>query len=165
MIPNWNWTLNSQKYIIYISTLYTLNTYPSGPNFGPFRSTSRFRNTRSSKIGNASKTPKLNFEQSLVTVKNTLYTLNTYPWGVPNFGPFRHMTCRFQDTGSPKIRMHRISPNWTWNLIQKYSVCNKYLPPEAQMLVRFALRPAVFKIQGRRKLEMHQMIPNWTWNT
>ncbi len=54
------------------STPYTLNTYPSGPNFGPFRSTtSCFRDTKSSKIGNAPSDPKLNLEH--LTVKGTLY--------------------------------------------------------------------------------------------
>ncbi len=38
------------------STLYTLNTYPEGPNFGLFRSTtSVFQDTRSSKVGNGPK--------------------------------------------------------------------------------------------------------------
>ena len=45
------------------SDLHTLNTYPLGPNFGPFRSmTNRFRDTRSSKIGNAPNDPKLNLK-------------------------------------------------------------------------------------------------------
>ncbi len=106
--PNWTWTLNSQKYLMYTehlplrprfwsislydqpfpryklykvgknrkcndwpqinlqhltvkSTLYTLKTYPRGPNVRPFRSTiSHFRDTRSRKIGNAPNEPKLN---------------------------------------------------------------------------------------------------------
>ena len=37
-----------------------------------------------------------------LTVKTTLYTLNTYPWG-PNFSPFHSTTSSFQDTGSLKI--------------------------------------------------------------
>ena len=32
MTPNWTWTLNSQKYFIY------MNTYPWGSNFAPFQS-------------------------------------------------------------------------------------------------------------------------------
>ena len=46
------------------SNLYTLNTYPWDPNFGPFRSTiNHFRDTictRSPQIGNAPNDPKLN---------------------------------------------------------------------------------------------------------
>ncbi len=39
-------------------TLYTLNTHPQGPNFTLFRSTtSRFRDTMLSKIGNAPNDP------------------------------------------------------------------------------------------------------------
>ena len=42
-------------------SLYTLNTYPRGPNFGPSRSTiSSFRDTTSAKIGNTPNDPKLN---------------------------------------------------------------------------------------------------------
>ena len=68
---------------------------------GPFRSTiSRFRYTTytikvGQKIGNALNDPKLNLKH--LTVKSTLYTLNTYPRG-PNFDPFRSMVSRFRDT-------------------------------------------------------------------
>ena len=49
---------------------------PRGPIFGPFRSTtSRFRDTRSSKIGNA---PNDQIELEYLALKSTLYTLNTY---------------------------------------------------------------------------------------
>ncbi len=58
------------------STLYTLNTYPTGQYFGPFCSTSTcsgLQDTRL-KIGKALNNPKLN-----LTIKSTLYTLKTYP--------------------------------------------------------------------------------------
>ncbi len=43
--------------------------------------------------------------------------------------------------------MPRMIPNWTWTLnSQKYPAYTRYLPREAQILVRFALRPAVSKI-------------------
>ncbi len=46
MIPNWTWTLNSQKYSMYTKYL------PWCPNFGPFRSTaSGFRDTILYKVG------------------------------------------------------------------------------------------------------------------
>ncbi len=66
---------------------------------------SRFRDTctRPVKIGNALNDHKLNFEH--LTVKSSLYTLNTYPRG-PNFSPFRSTISRFQDktcTRSAKI--------------------------------------------------------------
>ncbi len=52
-----------------------------------------------------------------------------------------------------------MTPNWTWRLkSQKYSIYT-----EAQILVRFALRLAVSKIQyvqGRRKSVMHHITPN-----
>ncbi len=40
--------------------------------------------------------------------------------------------------------------------------CNWILTPEAQISLRFARRPAVFKIQGR-KSEIHQMTPEWPY--
>ena len=81
--PTLNLNTNSQRYYIY--SRYTLNTYPWGPNFGPFNSTiSRFR-------GKCTEGPQTELEY--LAVKSTLYTLSTYPWG-PNFGPCRSMTSR-----------------------------------------------------------------------
>ena len=76
-----------------------------------------------------------------------MYTPNTYPWG-PNFSPFCSTTRRFRDTRPVvKTETHRVTPNWTWTLgSQKYPVYIKILTPEAQILVCFALRPAVSKI-------------------
>ncbi len=58
------WPQTDPEHLTVKSTLYTLNTYPWGPPFAPFRSTiSRFRDTtctRSVKIGNALNDPKLN---------------------------------------------------------------------------------------------------------
>ena len=90
MTPNWTLTLNNQKYVIY--TIYWPHTLKS------WSRTSCFRDTRSSKIGNA-----------------------------PN------------------------DPKWTWTLnSQKYSTYRKYLTPEVQILIRFALWLAVSEIQGRQ---------------
>ncbi len=66
----WPWTLNSQKYL-------TCTKYlpPNTPNFGLLRSmTSRFPDTRLSKIGNTSNDLKIT---EYLTIKSTLYTLNT----------------------------------------------------------------------------------------
>ncbi len=61
---------------IFKSTLYTLNAYPWGPNFGPFHCTiSRFREatcTRSSKIGKAPNEP--NWTWTLNSQKYSIYT-------------------------------------------------------------------------------------------
>ncbi len=73
-----------------------------------------------------------------LTVKSTLYTLNTYPWG-PNFCPFRSTISRFQDktyTRTAKIRNAPNDPNWTWRLnSQKYPMYTKIF------LLRFAPYP------------------------
>ena len=42
-------------------------------------------------------TERLQIELKHLTVKTTLYTLNTYPRG-PNVGPFRSTTSSFRDT-------------------------------------------------------------------
>ena len=57
-----------------------------------------------------------------------------------------------------------MTTNWNWTLnSQKYSLYTKYLPTEAQMFVRFALRLAVSELQGHQEPEMSRMTPNWTW--
>ena len=56
------WLQTELEHLRIKSTLHTVNTYPRGPNCGPFRSiTNRFWETRSSIIGNAPNDPKLNF--------------------------------------------------------------------------------------------------------
>ncbi len=62
-----------------------------------------------------------------LTVKTTLYTLKTYPWG-PNFRPFCSTANRFRDTRSPNVENAQSIYPWVPNL------------------VRFALQPAVSKI-------------------
>ncbi len=86
-VKNWKCTEPPQTELEHLtakSTLYTLNAYPWGPNLGLFRSTNtRFRDTRSSKIGNAPSDPKLNWPLN----SQKYLTLSTYPWG-PHFVPF-----------------------------------------------------------------------------
>ncbi len=135
MTSKWTWTPNSLKYSIYTKYL------PLGANFGPFRSTiSHFRYTtctKSSKISNAPNDPNWTSIEHL-TVKGTLYTIDTYPWS-PNFGPLRSTTSRFRDTtctrGRRKSEMHRMTPNWIWTLnSQKFSICTKWLPLRSKFL-------------------------------
>ena len=74
--------------------------------------------------------PKLIRELEHLTVRSTLYTLNTYPWG-PNFGAFYSATtvAVSEIQGRQKSEMHRMTPNWTWTLnSQKYTVYTKCLP-------------------------------------
>ena len=116
--PTWTWTHNSQNY-----TLDALNTYPRNTNFVQFCSTtSRFRDTRSSKIGNAPNDPTLN-----LTFKSTLYTLNTYP-RCPNLVHFALQPAVFKIQGCRKTEMCRMTPNSTWTLnTQSYPVYTEYL--------------------------------------
>ena len=98
---------------------YTLNTYPTGPSCGPFRSPKQWQvlcmherfsseakilvlfalrplffktqGRRKSEMHRMTPT-----ELEHLTVKSTLYTLNTCPciaWGL-NFGPFWNLNCR-----------------------------------------------------------------------
>ncbi len=59
-----------------------------------------------------------------------------------------------------------MTPNWIWTPnSQTYFIHIWYLPPEAQILVSFALCLDAYasEIQGHQKLGMHQMATNWTW--
>ncbi len=81
MTPNWTGTHNSQKYPVYTKYL------PCGPYFAPFSYvTSHFRGlTMSFKSRKCTECPQTQVEH--LTVKSTLYTSNTYPWG-PNLVRF-----------------------------------------------------------------------------
>ena len=125
------------------SIIYTLHTYPRGPNFGPFRSTtSCFRDTRSSKIGNAPSDHKLNLDEHL-TVKILYMHILYLPQGAQTLVHFalRLAVSEIHVQGGQKSEMHRMTPNWTWTLnSQKYSTgIHWILNPEAQILVHFAL--------------------------
>ncbi len=128
MTPNWTWRLNNHKYSI------TLNAYPRGPNFGPFRSTiSRFRDTtctRSAKIVNAPNDPKLNLNTQQSKV------LSTYLILTPDVQIFFRSAVRsavFKIQGRRKSDMHRKTPNWTWTLnSQNYPVYTKYFPQRSK---------------------------------
>ena len=75
MIPNWNWTHNSQKYPVH-TKFYCFR----GPSLGPvYPTTSRFRDTMASKIGNAPNEPKLLNLYRLNIQKYLVYTNMTYP--------------------------------------------------------------------------------------
>ncbi len=128
------WPQTELEHVAVISILYTLNTYPLGPNFGPCRSTTnRFRDknslcTRSVKIRNAPSDSKMNLKH--LAGKRILYTQNTYSLG-PNFGAFHSRISRFRDicARSRKLKVHRMTPNWIWTRSRRqYSIYSKYLP-------------------------------------
>ncbi len=87
-----------------------------------------------------------------LTVKSSLYTLKTYLWAVEaqilvRFA-LRLAVSEIHVQGRRKSKMHRMTPNWNWILnSQNCSIYTKYLPPEAQILVRFALWLAISEIQ------------------
>ena len=90
---NWTWILNSQKH-------FTLNTYPWGlilVSFALRLAICEIQMYNMYKVGENRKCtewPQTELEH--LTVKSTLHTLNTYPWG-PKFGPFHSKTNGFQD--------------------------------------------------------------------
>ncbi len=118
------------------STLYTLNTYSWGSNFGPFRSTiSRFRDTictRSAKIGNAPNYPKLNLNTSQSKVLDIHYSYCKVQILV-RFA-LRLAVSEIQHVqGQWKLEMHRMTPKWTWRLnSQNYPVSTTYLLQRAK---------------------------------
>ena len=77
MTPNWTGTLNSQKYPVYTKDL------PPRPKF--WSAFFKIYGRRKSELHWM--TPIWTWEH--LTVKSTLCTLNTYPWG-PNFGQFHY---------------------------------------------------------------------------
>ena len=99
--PNWTWTLNSQKYSTYTKYL------PLRPIFfffffffGRFALRLAVSDIQGWRNRKWTEWPQTDLED--LTVKSTLYTLNTYPWG-PNFRQFRSSTSRFGDARSSKI--------------------------------------------------------------
>ena len=114
------------------NTLCTLNTYPWGQTFHPFCSTiSHFRHK---------------------VAKNQNYSIHTkcLPPKAQNFGLFRSTIINFRDTTctrSPKFGNALNDPKLnltTWQ--SKLPYIHQILTPDVQILVRFALRPAVSKI-------------------
>ena len=93
MTPNWTWTFDSQKYTVYMTYL------PLGPKFwSVFLYDLPFPRCNMNKVGEKRKCtewPQTELEH--LTVKSTLYTLNTYLWG-SNFGPIRSTISLFRDT-------------------------------------------------------------------
>ena len=78
-----------------------------------------------------------------LTVESTLYTPNTHPWG-HKFTPFCSTTRHFWDTRLSKIGN---APNDTRMTLGTWlTKMHWLLIPEAQIKVRFALRPAVSEI-------------------
>ncbi len=166
MIPNWTWRLNSQKYFIYTNYLLLRSKFCSVSLYDlPFP---RYNMYKVGENRKCTEWPQTEFED--LTVKNTLYALNTYPEAqiLVNFALWLAISEIQHVHGRRKSQMHQMTPIWTWKLNrQKYSICTKYLiTSEAQILVRFAIRLAVSKIQhlqSQWKLEIHRMTPNWTW--
>ena len=114
---NWPWTLTSK------STLCARKTYGVTLKL-KFWSVSLYSHLFSRyKVAENRKWPQIEFEH--LTVKSSLYTLNTYLTS-PKFAPSCSAISRFWGTRSPKSEMHRMTPNWTFNS-QKYSVHTKYL--------------------------------------
>ena len=130
------WPKTELEHLTVKSTLYTFNTYPCGPNFGPFRSTiSRFRDTtciRSPKIGNAPNEPELNL--------NTWQSKGLYIC-IPVYTKYlllmSKVLIRFalrlavseikHVQGRRKTETHRMTPNQTWTL-NSHPIYTKYLP-------------------------------------
>ncbi len=148
MTPNWAWRLGSQKYSIYTEYLPLRSKFWSVLLYDkPFPRYNMYKVGESQKCTEWTQTELEDF-----TIKCTLYTLNTRPWG-PNFGPFRSTGSRFRyTTCTTCTRWAKIgtAPNdsklnlSTWQ--SKVLYIHLVLTHEAQILVRFALRLAVSEI-------------------
>ena len=161
-----NWPQTGIEHLTVKSAPYTLNTYPWGPNFGVFCSnTSRFWDTRSSKIEKCTEWAQTELEN--LTVKITLYTLHTPKAQIlVRFGLRFAVSVIQHVQGRRKSKMHQWPQTELEDLTVKSTLYTPSTYPEAQILVRFALPLAISEmqhVQGQRKLEMHRMTPNWTW--
>ncbi len=154
--PNWTWTLNSQNYSIYIEYLLQRPKFWSISLYNkPFQ---RY------KVKNRKYTewPQTEFEH--ITVKSTLYILNTYPW-CPNFGPFHSMTSSFQDT--IKVTENRKCTEWPQtelgHLTVKTTLYTLNIYSRGPNFGPLRSTTSCIPDWGHKKLEMHRMTRNWTW--
>ncbi len=125
-------------------TLYTLNTQHQGrisPRFILRPAIFKIQGCRKSEMHWMSQN---DFKH--LTVKSTLYVLNSHPQGA-NFTPFCSTTSLFRDTRLSKIRK---CTEWPENDLKHLTVNSTLYTlnthPEAQISLRFALRPLVFQI-------------------
>ncbi len=96
------WPLAELEHLTVKSTLYSLNTYPWDPNFGPFHCTiSHFRDNNMNKDVKNRKCTKWP-QTELEHIHTKCFPLL---WG-PNFGPFRSTTSGFQDIA------YLVTPHW-----------------------------------------------------
>ena len=139
--------------------LYILNIDPRGPNFTPFRSTtSRFRDTSLSKIENAPNDPK--WPQSLNCQKYPVYT--QYPPPRVKFHSvslYDEPFSRYKAVENPKCT--KWPQNDLKNLTVKSTRIHWIFTPETQILLRFALRPAVFRDTRLSKIGNAPKIVEW----
>ncbi len=144
MTSDWSWTLKNKKYPIYTTYL------PPRPKFQPFllcdQPFSRYKIDETRKFRKCTDWPQTEFE--ILTVKSTSSTLSTYPWG-PNFGSFCSTTAGFRDLRLLKIGNARNGLKWLEHLTVESTMHTLSPYPEAQILVRFVLRPAVFQIHSK----------------
>ncbi len=147
MTPNWTWTLSSQTYSIYTKYLPLRPKVSSVLLYDhPFP---RYKFAENRKC---TEWPQTELEH--LTGKSTLYTLNTYP-EAQILVRFALWLAVFEIQGrqngnapnDPKLNLN------TWQ--SKVPFIHEILTHEAQILVRFTLRPAVWKISA------HFIIPHW----
>ena len=95
MTPNWTSILNNQKYFIY--TKYLPPEAQMLVRFALRSAVFKIQDRRKPEMHQMAQTE---FEH--LTVKGTLYTLNTYPWS-PHFSLFCSTNSRFRDARSSTI--------------------------------------------------------------
>ncbi len=146
MTPERLQTLNSQKHNLYTEFL------PRGPNFTLFHyTTSRFRDKGCRNLEMPRMAPEWPFKH--FTVKRVMNTLKIHP---------KTQISLFHST---TLVENRKCTEWPQNDLKHVTVksfCIYWiLTTEAQISLCFAIRPAVFKIQGWWQSEMHRMTPTW----
>ncbi len=152
MTPEWPQALIGQKYPVY--TEYS----PPRPKF---HSVSFYDQAllRYKLVKNWQCTEWPQKDLDMLSVKSNLPTQNIRPRG-PNFTTFHSTVSRFSRYKVVENRKCTEWPRITWTTQVSKGPCIHWIPtPEAQISHHFALRRAVFEIQGCRKSEMYQMTP------
>ena len=109
------WGRTDSEHLMVKSILHTLSTYPRGPNFGPFFSTTshfKIQGCWKSELMEISKWPQIDYE---VCDSQQYLTYTRYARG-SNLCPFCSTTSHFRHTSCRKSETHWMTSKWPWTL-------------------------------------------------
>ncbi len=149
MTSEWPWTLDWQKYPVYIKYL------PPRSKFSVHFTLWQAKVVENRQIGDAPN------DLRLILNNYTLYILSTYPWG-PNVCRFCSTTSYFQDTRLLEIRNFENVPIEMWlRNLKKYLIYTNY--PQYSNLGKFCCTTFPFRDTRLSKSEIPRMTSKWPW--